>query len=315
MRRRLVFAVIPLLLLLLVGCAREQQEISSGLMLYCLSDLEEYAGSDAIREVPVASEAAEGLTPGEKAVWLLQQLAVGGEGYASPLPADVAVASVTLQGRRAYVDMSRNYSNLTGVELSLADYCITLTLCQLEEITSVSITAGGHPVILRNSQVMREEDVLFSGMEDVVSTLEVKLWFPDEEGELSEETRELSLYEGKTLVEAVADALVEGPQDRGRQAVLPAGFVFRSVWLEDSACCINLPRNSLALLPETAAEQQRLLEAVSRTFLAIDTVEELRFLVDGSEVNVIGVIPVADYCFPTEEEEIQVEHSNAAQMN
>ena len=41
----------------------------------------------------------------------------------SPIPEGTALKSLKVSGRRAQIDLSAQYARLTGIDLSLADYC------------------------------------------------------------------------------------------------------------------------------------------------------------------------------------------------
>ena len=63
------------------------------------------------------------------------------------------------------VDLSEQYGALTDLSLTLADYCIVLTLSQVEGVEGVEITAGGHSVSYRGHQLLTAgEAVLFDGL-------------------------------------------------------------------------------------------------------------------------------------------------------
>lgn len=119
-----------------------------------------------------------------------------------------------IRGSHAKVDLSSAYRNLSGIDLTLADYCITLTLTQLSAIRSVSILVRGQELSYRDSQRFRPKDVLLSSTEDVVATVDVTLYAIDPEGRLTAVPRTLDLYEGDTQAEALVAALRQGPWDR-----------------------------------------------------------------------------------------------------
>ena len=52
------------------------------------------------------------------------------------------------------LDLSEHYSGLSDVSLTLADYCIVLTLGQLESVEQVEITVAGRPLSYRSHQVL-----------------------------------------------------------------------------------------------------------------------------------------------------------------
>lgn len=89
------------------------------------------------------------------------------EGLISPFPAGTRVRSWRREESRVSVDLSEAYSGLAGVELSLADGCIVLTLCQLEGVEEVYITVEGRPRPFRD-QVLRPGDFIESNRFDLL---------------------------------------------------------------------------------------------------------------------------------------------------
>ena len=293
--KRPLAAGVLALALLLAGCGRQGTEAAPGTVLYYLADLELAAGGEAIQPVPVELGDLDAMDTQTAAELILEKLAENGDGYFSPIPPGVTMEGLTFRGRRVYVELSRDYGALEGVDLSLSAFCLTLSLCQLEEIASVGLSAGGTVVTLGRNQVLMEQDAALSGMEDMARTASVSLWFPDGEGALVREDREVELYEGQTLVEAVAEALAEGPRDRDRNAVFPQGFAIRSAWQEEGICWLSIPAESMALLPESVQAQEMMVQAISWSYFSLDTVRELRVLVDGLETEYFGQVPLAPY--------------------
>ena len=78
----------------------------------------------------------------------------------------MTLRSLELQDQRAVVDFSSGFGQLGGVDLTLADYCLTLSLTALEGITSVTVTVQGRTMAQQPKQVLRERDVLLSTMDD-----------------------------------------------------------------------------------------------------------------------------------------------------
>ena len=217
---------------------------------------------------------------------------------------EIELRSVVIQGHRAYVDLSRRYGSLTGIQLSLADYCITLSLTQLEELSSVTITAGGQELPYRTSQVLMEQDVLLSTMDDVIETVSVSLYFADEDGQLTAEQRTLEVYEGETLAESTMRALLEGPQERELHAIIPDGFQINSVRVEEGVCILSLPSSALELLPEETEAQEQILLSIAKTIYSWGTVDEIQLLVDGEPSSFFGQVSMDEVQFrPVEETE------------
>ena len=265
-------------LLLLFGCASGGEE--TGKLLYFQErDLRAAAGGGALRTETIQVEETETQAVAEALVEALLRGPLD-ETLKSPIPKGTALLSLELQGSRAVVDFSAPYGTLSGVALTLADQAVTLTLTQLPDILSVQITVRGRELAYRSKQVLTAREVLVAPEGDVVGTLEARLWFPDEDGTLTEEDRTLVLYEGDTQVGALARALEEGPLEDSLYPAFPAGFRPRVVWQEAGICYVNLSSALLAELPEPE-ELPRALEALRRSLESLETVEETRFLVDG----------------------------------
>lgn len=265
-------------LLLLFGCASGGEE--TGKLLYFQErDLRAAAGGGALRTETIQVEETETQAVAEALVEALLRGPLD-ETLKSPIPKGTALLSLELQGSRAVVDFSAPYGTLSGVALTLADQAVALTLTQLPDILSVQITVRGRELAYRSKQILTAREVLVAPEGDVVGTLEARLWFPDEDGTLTEEDRTLVLYEGDTQVGALARALEEGPLEDDLHPVFPAGFRPRAVWQEAGICYVNLSSALLAELPEPE-ELPRALEALRRSLESLETVEETRFLVDG----------------------------------
>lgn len=265
-------------LLLLFGCASGGEE--TGKLLYFQErDLRAAAGGGALRTETIQVEETETQAVAEALVEALLRGPLD-ETLKSPIPKGTALLSLELQGSRAVVDFSAPYGTLSGVALTLADQAVALTLTQLPDILSVQITVRGRELAYRSKQILTAREVLVAPEGDVVGTLEARLWFPDEDGTLTEEDRTLVLYEGDTQVGALARALEEGPLEDGLSPVFPEGFRPRAVWQEVGICYVNLSSALLAELPEPEA-LPRALEALRRSLESLETVEETRFLVDG----------------------------------
>lgn len=299
MKRRILPALLPALLaaalLLGIGCAYPavERQTAPYVLYFREADLESAVGGDALRAVPAGLTEARA-TSVETAEALLKELLDGprDETLKSTIPAGTTLLSVAVKGSLATVDLSNAYGTLSGVGLTLADYAITLTLTQLPKISAVKILVRGRELAYRDRQVFSKRDVLLSPKVDVVGTVPAVLYFPDENGVLTEETRVLDLYEGDTQVQAVLQALEGGPEGKGLYPAQPEDFRAKSVWLEEDVCYVNL---SSALLPELPPETAlpEVLQAMARSLCSLDTVSEVRFLVDGEFARLYGNASIA----------------------
>ncbi len=279
MKRRL--CLLLALLLLLPGCRREEPARTAYALYFQEADLTYSAGESPFRTETVYLYDAETDAAPRLAEALISELLKGpaDETLKSTLPAGTTLLSLEIEGDRARVDLSPSYESLSGVALTLADSAIAMTLSQVPEVSSVQITVRGRELAYREQPVLNLRDILLTPEEDVISTVEARLYFLNQEGRLTAAEQILDLYEGDTQVSAVAKALEGRPEGRDLLSPLPEGFQVKSVWLEEDICYVNLSSALLEGLGESAL--QTALRALEDSLSSLEAVEEVRFLVDG----------------------------------
>ena len=206
-----------------------------------------------------------------------------------------------ISGGTVSVDLSREYEQLVGVERTIADYCITLSLMQLDGIYAVRLTVNGLLPEGRTNGVYTSAEVLLTSPEDIVRTVKVTLYFPTGRGTLTGEERRLTVYEGETVAQAVVKALAERPMDSyaGSEQLLPEGFAVLDTKVEDGTCYLNLAGSVTALLPEDNAEQEQMIQGLVDSLCSLEDVSQVQLMVDGEYQMMLGCVPISRPLLPT----------------
>lgn len=144
--------------------------------------------------------------------------------FTSPIPSDAELLECSVSGGVAVLDFSAAYGRLSDFSLTVADYCITLSACQIPGVKWLQVLVEGKPLSGRTNSYFSTEDVLLTSSEDVVKVVPVTLYFPDQAGTLQPEKRELLIYEGENRCQRLLQALEEGPQTEGLEKLLPEGI-------------------------------------------------------------------------------------------
>lgn len=283
------------LLLALCACAGTDKEAEEGgYLLYFLASGDAFRGDDKVQGVYEPLELAPDASLRDTARAVVERLLAGPRDgdLTSPIPAGVELLGLEIRDRRAYVDLSGAYSQLEGIDLAMADYCLTLSLTALEGVSSVSVTAGGRSLGQQPKQVFSRQDVLLSAMDDVLKTVDVTLYFLGGDNALTGETRTLALYEGQTLADSLVSALLEGPQDRELTRVIPEDFQINFVRVENGVCSVSISAASLEALPEDQRQQELILWSLADSLYSMESVSELRLFSGGEELTLFGSVPV-----------------------
>lgn len=208
------------------------------------------------------------------------------------VPGGTWVQSCQITGSTAIVDFSSAYGQLSGMDLTMADYCVALSLVQIPGIYTVRITVNGRELAYRDKNYFRADDVLVTSPEDVVRNLAVQLYFFSGTALVPEE-RILTVYEGESQAGAVIDALLEGPISESLQPLLPEGFAILGARVEENICYLNLAGSSETALPDDSFRQYQIVMGMVRSLCSIRDVRQVQILMEGERQAVFGRIDIS----------------------
>ena len=270
------------LLALAAGCAAPPaEEAGEGCCLY-YSALDDRYAPLALDCEPYGAE-----LPAEPVPALVRALLDGPEtpGLSSPFPEGVRLLDWALEEEGVlHLDLSEQYGGLTGVDLTVADACLTLTLCQVEGVDAVYVTVEGREIPYRPVQALTPEELFLSDGMDAPASVTLPFWYPRADGTgLAAETRELAA--GDTLLQDVLTSWADGPSGQGLEAALPQGAEVRSVTLEDGLCTVDLSQAFLDGLPADSGQARLAVYALVNTLAGVDGVEQVQLLVEGAALG------------------------------
>ncbi len=272
----------------LAGCALQQEEENMGYVLWFAGDIEK--DSTDARALASVSFPEPEITVDSLMLGLLE----GPDresGLLNLIPEGTQLLGWTLSNGLLKVNLSSEYRELTGIDLTLADYSITLTLCQLDEVQRVSISVDGQPLDSRYRQILSEDQVIFSGVEEEPVEKSVALYFPRSGGRgLGVEIRNFQLTEDDILAEVVTRALISGPNSDELTAFLPDGIELRDLRLEDGVCQVDFSEELLTMMPENEDRQLLVIYAIVNSLGNLDSVESVQIFVEGEQLTRYGQI-------------------------
>lgn len=281
----------------LLGCTLGQEELQEEELLLYFAAPESKIGGAAVESEPYDSQD----TPSVES--LVTALLAGPQedsDLTSVIPNGVELISWSLEDYWLELELSEEYSTLSGVDLTVADYCLTLTLCQLEEVNGVSILVNHETIIGRSIQEMVPEDIILSGAEDESVYLNVVLWFPNESLQgLSVETREISLTQKDNVAEVILEALLEGPSYGDRLDIGPEDTSLLSATVDNDVCLVDL---SEEFMEENGINAKALLNiySIANTLCGTEyaTIDQVLFFVEGEPLDYYGAINLSDGITP-----------------
>lgn len=292
MSRKWMAAAWLALVLALTGCAADK---NSGHSLQLFYPASEYpAGGDVIHSQAVDWTQQEKDTAAQqvmKVVELLQNRDKKMD-FESPIPQGTDLLRCTVANGLATLDFSAAYGRLSGIDLTVADYCLTLSASQIPGVRRLQILVEGELLPACETLELTTDDVLLTSSEDVVKAVPVTLYFPDAGGTLQAERRELLIYEGENRCQRVMEALLEGPENEDLEKLLPDGVDVAGIWMDGDVCCLNFSYSNYRKLCEGTVDQERVVRGLTQSLCSLNEVQSLQILVDGAYRTVLGAVNI-----------------------
>ena len=277
-----------LVLLCLTGCTPLEKGLEQSVgeygIWYAVDDRRE--GTDCSTVVEFESRPWKELPSAQT---LLDSLFSGPESpnLISPFPTGVKVLDLRLDAASdtMYVNLSEQYGSLSGFDLTVADYCIVMTMCQIPWVNSVRILVEGEPIPYRNRQNMKDTDLLLSGMGEHPETFMAVLYFPNRDNlGLVTEYRQVN-PSGDSAIEIVMTELLRGPEGTQANRALPARTQILGLSVSGTVCQVDLSAEFVDNAPQEGLGPGTTLYALVNTLCALGGISQVRVLVEGTPLQ------------------------------
>ena len=290
----IVLSVVLLAALALILTSTHKAAGDTLSLYYPVSTENRGGGGDALGTVHIDWRDERKLSIQEQAEEVVRLLTGGcrDKNFRMLVPNGTKMQRCTVADSMVTVDFNGVYGNLGGMDLTIADYCIALSILQIPGVYTVRITVNERDLAYRGQIVFHADDVLLTSQEDVVRNLAVRLYFP-QGNTLAAEDRILTVYEGDSPTGTLLAALAAGPEDAALQPLLPKEFKVLSTWVESNVCYVNVPLQSEQLLPQEEMAQRLAVEGMVRSLCTIRGVTRVQFLVEGERVDAYGGVDVS----------------------
>jgi germination protein M len=204
---------------------------------------------------------------------------------ACALPEGVEITAAEQTGVVAKLTMNEAYRTLHGIEKTLADYCLTLTMCSLPDINYVSIYVGDEVVESRLSP----DDIVLENTAVSADEVGVRIYFPNASGTgLGCEYRTVTLSDDSSAERLVMDALLSGPESENLAPALGADCVLLSVYTSGDICTVSFAEGFLSNESLSDTQIKLSIYSIVNSLTSLSEVTGVQFLIEGKPIQSIG---------------------------
>lgn len=156
MKKVIVFALAVLLLFTFLGCNKEQDDIEVPVKFYYRNAAISYNSDQAV----ICSETQE--SNGYDLTGIINKYLQGPntDECVSPFPAGVSVLSIEQIDSNLLIQLSAPFAELSGIHLTLACACLSKTIMELTQCTTVEISVPDATLNGSSSIIMNEQHLL-----------------------------------------------------------------------------------------------------------------------------------------------------------
>jgi germination protein M len=206
-------------------------------------------------------------------------------------PDGVDIISSELENGMLSLTMTKEYLKLSGIEKTLADYCIALTLCELEDVVSVTIFVDGKAV----ATGLSEDDAMLYDAEAVPYEKLLRLYFPVKGGGyLSSEYHTLTVDIGVPIERYIIEELLRGPYDNSLYSGIPEGVSLISVSTEDDLCTVDFSEEFFDNRSVSSEDVALAVYSVVNSLTSLPEITSVKILIDGKTVDKYGDISLSE---------------------
>lgn len=228
--------------------------------------------------------------------WILNAYFDGpsGQQLLAPFPKSLELLSVQRDGESLRVNVSEELSQLSGIDLTMACSCITLTCLELDGIETVSITANGASMDGRMAVIMTREDLLLEDAGSDDTSMYYLLYFSDTDNRylISEQLRVENDH--VSLTQLLLHGLLQGPGDSGLAQTIPMDTEVRNIQIDAGVCHLDLSRAFLENAPKTELAQRMTILSLTNTLTQLDEIDSLVLYLEGMRLDRYGALDLSE---------------------
>lgn len=281
MKRRVCVFLLSLSVLL-CGCGTTGSQQQTAARLYYVLLAEDQPGPAIDGEEVYVSD----LTVDALMAALLSGPADGST-YRQTFPNGTALQSWELADGRLALDLSESFGRLSGVDLIEAEYCIVMTVAQLDGIDDVVITVNGQELPGSSNRALKTSDLILRGETADPVAVSAQLYFPLQDGGLGieERTFEADTERETDQANAILQQLVAGPTASDLQPCLNSAAQLEVESIQQGNCTVELDRAAIEGIIAQGDDMERAIYSIVDSLAELSGVDTVSFTFQGEPID------------------------------
>lgn len=207
------------------------------------------------------------------------------EDLSSPFPRGTTFVSARMQDRTLKITVSSQLAELSGMNLTLALSCISMTFTQLAQIDAVEISAedallgGQESVLIEDGSILLEDNSLQLAENKLTvyyADSKYRYLIPVVYGTKREELTDQAIY--------ALQLLANDPEQDDLRKTMPSDTDILDLSVEDGLCIVDFSHDFYRNRPQSAASERMTILSIVNTLTQFEEIAEVQFYVEGQSV-------------------------------
>ncbi len=267
--------------LIFVSCAR--QTAGSSYTVYYLNSPDEGSTAEVFRPFSFTTLENDSSALAEEMIRRLHTAPT--KGFAPLLTAETDIQSMRLEGSSLLLDFTEGFRDLEPIEQSVILSGLTRSLCAINGIDYIQITADGSSVPSRRGRNLTLSDVILTSSELDELRYEQVIFLPNAmRTGLNEKSVTITVPDNISVEELVVNRVLSEIARGNNADMVPADLKVISTETGNGVCYLNWSTQIMDLSRDDAP---LFLQAFVNSLCMMQQVRQVQFLVDGQTVSLI----------------------------
>lgn len=288
LKKRVSLLLVFFLLIGVCGCAQPQMTCPGSFYYKCAQP--QFGTPDSV----IRAEQRELAEVHDDMTEMLELYLLGPQDpeLVSPFPRNTHVMDASIADQTMYITLSKEFSQLSGVDLTIACGCLTRTAAALFPIEQVQFQIDGNPAEAAFTMPLDSLRLADDSLERLMTA--VTVYYSDAQRRyLVGKQVSINLAEETNVVEFLIDQLCHPPKDSDLLSPLPEGSRVLSVSVENKICKVNFSSEFDHKVWREAQAQRLSLLSVVNTLTQLPQIEYVEFYSEGNLITQYRLLTVS----------------------
>lgn len=211
----------------------------------------------------------------------------------SPFPRGTALEWIRQAGGTVEIVLSESFYQLTGINKTLAEACLTMTLTDLEDVDEVIIYADGE--YSDDATVFTADRYVFEDTGIDEQEENIKIYFADSASRyLMGDQRSVVFSENESAAIYIIQQLIAGPDDEQLQSTIPEGTELLSIVEENGLCVVDFSAEFRENAPKTEQGERMTVYSIVNSLTELDEIDRVQILCEGQNIGIYRYLDLSE---------------------